>query len=421
MRPLGNGFGHQCALFSAMSLISGQLQAPTSSLPPLRSLDDSSEEVIFSALRNLYALYCPLSSALIFQQPKTKCAAPVSEVPTPLVDSGYVSGDEDEEKRDDADALEMLRADSFERNHATSWLTGFIARAEGLSIWSAEEACESAIDQASYVLASFSSTAEENQDDDDIDIVRNFSFDLGTSTADGEQPTKIQIQLLDKAIGARSDHTDVGLQSWGASIVFSDLLCASPERFGLTTLCHAPRVLELGAGTGLVALTLAKLFPLLGSTDAKIVATDYHAAVLANLKDNVTANFPDPASPSLKACILDWATPTFDAPLDEPADLIVATDVIYAPEHAIWLRDCVAAYLAPNALFWLMVAHRRDGKFEGISDTVTSAFSNPADLPRDKAGRALSILSEERVEKRRGIGRGDESHYNLFKIGWSAQ
>lgn len=403
-----------------MSLISGQLQAPTSSLPSLRSLDDISEERISEALRNLYALYCPLSSALIFQHPKTKSAALVSEAPTPLVDSGYASGDEGDGKDDDTEALEELRADSFERNHATSWLTGFIARAEGLSIWSSEEACESAIDQASYVLASFSSTAEEGQDDDDIDIVRDFSFDLGVPAVDGNETTKIQIQLLDKAIGARNDHTDVGLQSWGASIIFSDLLCAAPERFGLTALGQSPRVLELGAGTGLVGLTLAKLFTLLGSPGAKVIATDYHAAVLANLKDNVTANFSDSESPSLDACILDWATPTFDAPLDKPADLIVATDVIYAPEHAIWLRDCVAAYLAPDAVFWLMVAHRRDGKFEGISDTVTSAFANPAELPRDKAGRALSILSEEQVEKRRGIGRGDESHYNLYKIGWSA-
>jgi hypothetical protein len=43
-----------------------------------------------------------------------------------------------------------------------------------------------------------------------------------------------------------------------------------------------------------------------------------------------------------------------------------------------------------------------------------------ADLcPRDTGGRSFKILQKESVDKRRGIGRGDESGYNLYRIGWA--
>lgn len=405
-----------------MSLNSGNPQPPTSSLPPLRSLDGLSEEIILAALRNLYALYCPLSSALTFGRQKSRARSPPSEVSTPLVDSGYGSGNEDYGEGDDEeDALESLRADHFERNHATRWLTGLIARAEELSVWSTEEACESAIEQASYVLSSFNGTVEEGVDDEDAGITRDFAFDLSASHAgaNSHAPAKIEVRLLDKPIGTGQDHTDVGLQSWGASIVFSDLICHEPGRFGLTDLGGSPRVIELGAGTGLVGLTLAKLLPHLGSADCKVIATDYHSAVLANLQENVAANFPEATSSPVETCLLDWSAPTFEAPLDQPAELVVATDVVYAPEHAIWLRDCVARYLTPEGVFWLMATVRQNGKFEGISETVASAFANVDGLPRDDRGRVLKITAEEKCEKRSGIGRGDESGYKLFRISWA--
>ncbi|KAK6069289.1 Protein-lysine N-methyltransferase EFM2-like protein 2 [Seiridium cupressi] len=403
-----------------MSLSTSKPQSPTSSLPPLRSLDGLTEEAVLSALRNLYALYCPLSSALTFLGQKSK-SIPLSEASTAQVDSGYVSGNDDDDG-DEEDALAALRADAFERSHATRWLTGFIARAEGLSVWSSEDACESAVEQASCVLAAFSSASEEDRDDEDAGLTREFSFELGSSStcASGRVSEKVEVSLLDKPIGTKTDHTDVGLQSWGASIVFSDLICANPERFGLTALGPCPRVFELGAGTGLVGLTLAKLLPRVQSPDAKVVATDYHPAVLANLRDNVAANIPGTESSSMETCLLDWSAPTFEAPLDKPADLIVATDVVYAPEHAIWLRDCVARYLSSRGIFWLMATVRQNGKFEGISDTVASAFADVGDLPRDAEGRVLRIVAEEHVEKRSGIGRGDESGYKLYRIGWVA-
>ncbi len=41
------------------------------------------------------------------------------------------------------------------------------------------------------------------------------------------------------------------------------------------------------------------------------------------------------------------------------------------------------------------------------------------DAAEKDGGRELTILGEEWLEKRRGVGRGDESGYRLFRIGWA--
>ncbi|KAK7753563.1 hypothetical protein SLS62_004421 [Diatrype stigma] len=431
---------------------------------------------------------------------------------TPVVaDSGYASGDEneDEDEAGDGDdvqkqlhadgsgsggvATSMLRADPFECAFAERWLTGFIARAEEFTgCFSSDDARERALEQAMCVLSSLftsnstTATEAEAESEDSTQITREFSFELSapgapstsaaavastdtslvvhdTTAAATATTTTITVRLNDGLAGARDDdHTDVGLQSWGASIVFSELMCASPARFGLvanpTTTTTAkgtpsssrgPRIIELGAGTGLVSLVLATALPRLGAQGATVIATDYHPAVLANLRANIAANFPSgsnsdeqqegekkgSSSVALDACQLDWSDPVprSPSPIDAavPADVLVATDVVYAPEHATWLRACASRLLAPAGVFWLVATVRPSGKFEGISDTVRAAFSSSSSSPSSSAapargddgqnGRVLGILGEEWLEKRKGVGRGDESGYRLFRIGWAQE
>ncbi|KAI0473872.1 hypothetical protein GGR56DRAFT_649387 [Xylariaceae sp. FL0804] len=65
-----------------------------------------------------------------------------------------------------------------------------------------------------------------------------------------------------------------------------------------------------------------------------------------------------------------------------------------------------------------MATVRENGRFAGISDTVRAAFTGRDGL-RDPAGRALTITDEERLSKRQGVGRGDESEYRIFRICWA--
>ncbi|CAI6266550.1 unnamed protein product [Periconia digitata] len=358
---------------------------------------------IKDALHNLQAIYCPLRLPVALS--KTRVSTLVQ------ADSGYASEDElDEQPTHAEDALATLRADEFEKAFAIRWLTSLIGRAEELDIDDEEERSK-IVDDAAFVLGSFSDHAAG--DDADESLTRDFCFPVASGTLASKV---VEIQLNDAPL-SETDHTDVGLQSWGASIVFSALMCEDPARFGLTKLPLDSNIIELGAGTGLVSLALAKLLPVVSDSTCRIAATDYHPTVLQNLQKNIVTNFPgleDSAYP-VNTMLLDWSEPP--ASLASTAHMIFAADVVYAPEHASWLRDCAAHLLLPGGIFWLIVTVRMVGKFEGIPDTAEAAFLNESDLPV-KDGRKLRIVDKVSLEKQRGIGRGDENSYMLFKIMW---
>ena len=522
-----------------------QLLPPTSSLPPLRTLDRAAEDRLFRALDNLYGLYCAPSTpprhrggpptSLEIQSCLCRKKKSSSPFPSPSgagicagtctpapVDSGYISENEeeavgngvedDDDDDDDEDGPAALRADPFERGFAERWLTGFLARAEEEEegegegegeehepakprIFSSADARDRAVELASRVLSSF--FAGEGEDGADAEesarIAREFRFRLavpGAETATAAE--EITVCLNDGLAGTRSDdHTDVGLQSWAGAIVFSELLCASPAKFGLVPARtstptinddddnddkagrRGPHIVELGAGTGLVSLVLAKALPRLGVRGAAVVASDYHPAVMENLRANIAMNFPSASTCNagtdagtedaaieragagdgkgtsvtvpVEARQLDWADPeALDGPPLAPgsADLLVATDVVYAPEHAAWLRGCASRLLkrkgkgskgkegngraeeVAGGVFWLVATVRPTGKFEGICDTVRAVFGGVDEGEQTRRaggedGHSLTILEEEWIEKRPGLGRGDESGYRLFRIGWA--
>ncbi|PSN72657.1 hypothetical protein BS50DRAFT_570105 [Corynespora cassiicola Philippines] len=376
-----------------MSLL-GHCLPPSSSLPAIRSLSSASEDELAVALQNLHALYCPLRLPLSISLGKSK------EIATALADSGYASEDEDV---DPEDALAALRADEYEKSFAMRWLTGLLARGEELLV-SNDDVRSRMIDDAAFILSSFSDSPE---DEAEADLTRDFIFPCG-----GEDT--VAVQLNDAPLSG-TDHTDVGLQSWGASIVLSGLLCEHPSMFGLTQLSQNASVVELGAGTGLVSLTLASLFPRIGVNDASIIATDYHPTVLENLRANVWTNFGENTENKIQTRLLDWADPST---VHGPIDVLIAADVVYAPEHAAMLRDCVGQLLSPDGLFWLIFTLRTHGKFEGIADTIDPAFS-PDLCPRMEDGRVLRIVGKKTLEKQRGVGRGDEKEYRLYCIKWA--
>ncbi|KAI0203464.1 putative methyltransferase-domain-containing protein [Astrocystis sublimbata] len=389
---------------------------PSSSLPAIRSLDNQSESRIFDALGGLSAIYCPLPTSLSFQ------ASSGHKDPLAAADSGYAS-DIDGDNDNDGEVFE-LRDDPYERAFAERWLTGFLGRAEELTCFESDDSRHRAIDKAACVLAAL--IGREEEEVEDADITRDYRFTLNLDTCDaakhGDTKT-ITVQLTDGLAGRdATDHTDVGLQSWGAAFVLTELMCANPARldFTRTSLGSAPRIVELGAGTGLVGIALAKILPRLDISVPTIIATDFHPNVLANLEANITKNFPlskQGPLPSIQAAPLDWELPDLSAPLEKQADVLVATDVIYSLEHAVWLRDCAALMLKPDGVFWLMLTVRTTGKFEGISGTVRASF-NGCDGRRNSQGRVLAILDEEVFPRPKGIGRGDESEYRLFRIGW---
>ncbi len=386
---------------------------PTVSLPPLRSLSNCSLIQILDALTNLRALYSPspLVESLRLQDNSKPRARLFCDSSAP--DSGYASAEEDDDDTSSdfdgrKEALELLRADEFERAFAIKWLIGFTARSD---IWFSSlpetetEAYTCAVDEAVSLLGLFTSSESEQA------ITRTFSF-----LAPGGEPVGVE---LNDAPLLKEDHTSVGLQSWASSILLAERLCANPGKYNLDLTTHGGglRVLELGAGTGLLSITVAKILAPRSQVRTSepppiIVATDFHPGVLANLQRNVDDNAD---TQGILVRKFDWSQPNLSsAPFDRPFDIILAADVVYEPFHAPWIANCVAKLLArPAGVLWMIIALRSGGRHEGLSSTVNGAFSLEGGSGR------LSILEKATLQRIEGQGRADEIGYELFKIGWA--
>jgi SAM-dependent methyltransferase len=215
-------------------------------------------------------------------------------------------------------------------------------------------------------------------------------------------------------------YSSVGAQTWGGAVVLAEDIALDPHSFSLD---RATRVLELGAGTGLVGLIAAKVQERL-QVHSKVIATDFYPAVLHNLERNVLDNFPTSEKTSIEVvpAALDWQHPVCDPPLDEPFDVIFGADIIYEADHAAWIKACLGRLLRrPTsnspfpAIFHLVIPLRRTHDEE--SQTVRQVFSPACD---DTGERQLKILEERTIVCEAEQGRSaEEVEYAYFKIGWT--
>ena len=410
---------------------------PTSTLPPLSHLSTHTTKQVRQSFQNLRHLYFQtLADPAYFHA--SKFSIPRRNVhDTFIPDSGYASAEEDEDIQDvladpqnfreDSESdteIELLRADPFERSFAIKWLTGFISRSEH---WittchseSESEERSDILDQAIILLSAFTSVNEETE----VALTRTFS--LASSNK-----KKIHVELNDAPL-SKDDHTSVGLQSWGSSILLAERICLQPFLFSLTAptdINSRPlRILELGAGTGMLSIVAAKILQPY-SPAPEIIATDYHPEVLNNLAKNISTNFPkNPDAITIKC--LDWEVPHYSKPLDRPFDVILAADVIYYPEHARWIKQCVEKLLVQpshstsnrcGGVFWLIIPVRSTGRHEGLDRTVDALFPTYTHghvEGGENSEPQLVILKKEGVGRQGNVGRADEGGYKLFKIGW---
>ncbi|CCO31647.1 hypothetical protein BN14_05694 [Rhizoctonia solani AG-1 IB] len=198
--------------------------------------------------------------------------------------------------------------DEFERSFAIRWLTGFIARGEEWTELYTDE--EGDLDGGAPATSSGSAIGRfQTEFLDDTSFARMTAFDraaallgacAGTSASGvlsrdfkfatspvsssdsstlanedlGSNSSPITITLRDESIST-GDHTAVGLQTWGfrtPRFVFEHELPTKRNRSKVERAHSAAKV---------------------DSSNFTIVATDYHPAVLANLRANAQNNFPE--------------------------------------------------------------------------------------------------------------------------------
>ncbi|KAJ7590556.1 putative methyltransferase-domain-containing protein [Mycena floridula] len=346
-----------------------QFCLPTTKLPPIRSLHECSGDVLRNSLVYLRQIYSP-----------------------------EVRGSR---RRKNSSAEGSLQADTFERAYAIRWLTTLI---------SDPDVAEDVLEDASSLLAVCAGTSAAGV------IHRTFIF---PSKSD-----EIRVQVRDIPLENQDFHS-VGSQTWGGACVLAEAIVEDPSLFGLTS-SKPLRVLELGAGTGLVSLAVGILWKSYPDNDRQLqlVATDFYSSVLTNLQANIEANFPPQNcldSVSISHQFLDWSkfpdivSPS--TPFDEPFDLVLGADIVYETQHAVWIKSCLSTLLRKPKpddhippTFHLVIPLRFTHSAEsGTVDTVFDASSSDT----------LVIFSKETILCDAGSGReGEVVEYSYYQIRW---
>lgn len=143
------------------------------------------------------------------------------------------------------------------------------------------------------------------------------------STADPkmieEDTPSADLELVLKIYDAPlSDHTSVGVQTWGSAILLGRIFALEPWKYLLPTdhlstalkssstlevpSAREPRILELGAGTGVMSILVRRILDRIGMQGrGKVLATDYHPLVLENLDKCIRLNFGNDKEPADEA------------------------------------------------------------------------------------------------------------------------
>lgn len=255
----------------------------------------------------------------------------------------------------------------------------------------------------------------------------------------------IELTLRDGMVN--DDHSSLGMQTWGSAAALMEMIAKRPDNF-FPRVMPTPRtlrILELGAGTGLVSLGLARLIMGLPDTEWKlkveIIATDFHPDVLQNLEDNVSYNLlrSSDARISVHVHKLDWEEyddPDMDqsklpAPFNQPFDIIIGADVIYDSRHASWIYATVSTLLRKHSpypedrrwevepTFWLIVPLRHTHKKE--TSTIDEVFPRLKHVRWDRRVLQLGASSMKEVDMAVIARRTPGVTYRLYEMRWKVE
>ncbi|KAJ6566769.1 putative methyltransferase-domain-containing protein [Mycena capillaripes] len=367
-------------------------QLPSHHLPPLRGLASLSSAALIDCIEYLRVLYTPgIRGSKIWRRFSANSSSEPEALSLPL----HVTAPS-------GPSVDLDNTDEFERAYAIRWLTYLINNAERVQGTSSD--VESVIKRAASLLANFGGASSAGV------ISRVLVF----PSAHG--PISITLQDIPLENG---DMASVGAQTWGGACVLAELLAAESATFGLAKDRPTPlRVLELGAGTGLVGLALTAVAKLM-DVDVAVVCTDFYPSVLQNLAANITANFPA-SDRSILSHFLDWSSFVDDAnpippPLDQLFDVILGADIIYEAEHATWIHACVSRLLDREkpSQFHLVIPLRPTHTLE--SNTIELVFGAGLDAS------GLTILSKETIVCGVEESPSEEVEYAYYRIGWKRQ
>ena len=310
----------------------------------------------------------------------------------------------------------------FSRKLTCDWLTTLISHLQKRISKGGDdlEALEALLDDTAALLAIFAGTASAGK------LTRTFTF--------GHPPSPlVHVQVTDAPL-ENQDYTTLGAQTWGGAHVLAEVIIQNPHRFGLcpeqaSRSTGGLKILELGAGTGLVSLAVYRYLASRGSC-ATIYATDFNSLILDNLAHNISVNrLAIPESTDLKISyeFLDWSNPDAANPdLFNSVDLVLGADVIYEGLHAHWIQTCLERFMRKpqpgsghQPAFHLVIPLRPTHTFE--SSTIEGIFPLMSETS-GQHGWELVVSSMDSILCEASDDETDEQvEYVYYTIGWECK
>ena len=157
----------------------------------------------------------------------------------------------------------------------------------------------------------------------------------GAALTVGDPAVRLLLSRPNDTALDRERHTIQTASSvWDCAVALARFLHRNPANLGEVT-----RVLELGAGTGLVSIAAMRLLEQrAGGGGAEVVITDV-PAVLPAIEANLLLNRPLGVGVRARASALDWLDiPSHVKGLDCPYDVVLAADVV-------WVVDLIRPFV----------------------------------------------------------------------------
>ena len=154
----------------------------------------------------------------------------------------------------------------------------------------------------------------------------------------------------------------MGTTVWDGSIALAKMF-ENQEIFPSHCL-HSCRVLELGAGCGLVGIYLC----LLGAKMS--ILTDQQCCI-KTLERNVRSNVPLFQRSKIKVMEYSWGTNTDELTKDGLFDLVLAAEVLYSPTDSLQLAQSIPSLTNKKSRVFVSLGRNRGGE-----DTFVKTLAN---------------------------------------------
>lgn len=208
----------------------------------------------------------------------------------------------------------------------------------------------------------------------------------------------------------------LGGRTWSAAPLLADYLL---KQISDDPLQQLNNILELGAGTGLTGLTMAKASQIFGRA-GNIHLTDFNENVLSNLKVNARSNElsdrAEESSPLVKVFPLDWSEALTNSMLMCNKDLLstydclLCADCVYEPQHAELIHAVASRLLtkvyatrersvnsrpALSGKMFVLTPQRANLQNETGALYRFFPHANMSDMKQEKSSLSLCITSQQ--------------------------